>query len=30
MEEHQKLFLQEGMLRALRGGREVHSSRLTE
>ncbi len=30
MEAHQKLFLQEGMLRALRGGREVHSSRLTE
>lgn len=30
MEEHQKLFLQEGMLRALRGGREQHSSRLTE
>ncbi|MEO7934561.1 MAG: deoxyguanosinetriphosphate triphosphohydrolase [Chthoniobacterales bacterium] len=30
MEEHQKLFLQEGMLRALRGGREIHSSRLTE
>jgi len=30
MEEHQKLFLQEGMLRALRGGRETHTSRLTE
>ena len=30
MEEHQKLFLQEGMLRALRGGRESHTSRLTE
>lgn len=30
MEEHQKLFLQEGMLRALRGGREMHFSRITE
>ena len=30
MEEHQKLFLQEGMMRALRGGREMYSSRLTE
>ncbi len=30
MEEHQKLFLQEGMIRALRGNRDIHISRLTE